>query len=421
MRIAEIEATASAAEEAGKEANETAKAATEFVAKESPQIKNTPPVPGEPPATCAADLVKLVTRVNEAKKVAMAALSKVAQAKATRLTKAQAKERYEKSMAPFKKYDADKDGKLSRREVQAFSKGAYSYNLPSDALDDIFKVLVKEDAKGVDKSDFHRLQCMIGISRENTMDSKRRTERETREKMIADQKDQMKASFEGAAELVKAALEAVQKAEKTVTPLSTFKGTASEMVKQADEADQVIEESKTSLQSAKDAVGKYNADECEKELKAYVTAELNKLKGQLSPIEQRSAKAVATCAKFRAEASKKNQAELEKLRAEGLSMIWHHQGVKKLSRDDMYKVFDNKKKGKVEEGKFVLFFETCKMKEDTERMSEDDAGRLFQYLCCDGEDHITKEQFLNMIRRFMKVLKASVITAEVSTKSKPLR
>jgi len=281
--------------------------------------------------------------------------------------------------------------------------------------------LVKEDSKGVDKSDFHRLQCMIGISRENTMDSKRRTEREAREKFIADQKDQMKASFEGASELVKEALEAVSKAEKTVTPLSTSKGTASEMVKQADEADQVIEASKTSLQNAKDAVGKYNADECEKELKSYVSAELNKLKGQLSPIEQRSAKAVATCAKFRAEASKKNQAELEKLRSAGLSCIWHHQGVKKLSRDDMYKVFDSKKKGKVEEGKFVQFFETCKMKEDAERMSEDDAERLFKYLVAGGADHLTKEQFLNMIRRFMKVLKASVLTNEVSTKSKPLR
>jgi len=297
------------------------------------------------------------------------------------------------------------------------------FSLPSDSLDEIFRVLVKGDSKGVDKADFHRLQVMIGIARENAMDAKKRETREKREEMLAGQKEEIKAKCEKASELIKEALEAASTAEKTVTPLNANKATATavEMVAKADEADQVLETSKGSLQTAKDAVDKFKAEESEAELKAFFTSELKKLQIQLTPIEQRITKAVATCAKFRAEATKKNELELEKLRGEGLNMIWNHQGMKKLSADDLYKVFDSKKKGKVEESKFVQFFENCKLKEGTERISEDDAERLFKYLDADDLGHITKDQFSNLIRRVMKCVKASVLTDGVSTKSKPLR
>merc|ERR1719271_472980 len=102
-------------------------------------------------------------------------------------------------------------------------------------------------------------------------------------------------------------------------------------------------------------------------------------------------------------------------------MIWHHQGAKKLTRDDVYKLFDPKKKDKVEETAFVKFYKTCELKAEEERMSEEDAQRLFNYLDADDEGRLTKEQFLNLIRRFMKCVKASVLTDDVSTKSKPMR
>jgi len=422
MKINEIEACSSAVEEAAKEANELAKVCIEFVAKESVNIKNCPPIQGEPPATCAADLAKLVNRLNEAKKTTSTTLAKVTAAKTTRVKKAHAKERYEKTLAPFKKFDTDKDGKLSRREILTFSKTLYSFPLPSDNVDEIFKVLVKEDSKGVDKADFHRLQVMIGIARESAMDTKRKENREKREKKLASMKETLQASIEKVTELLKEATEAGSKADKAIVPLHQNKATAtaSEMVSQADEAEKVVEAAKGSLQKAKDAVEKLST-ETEPELKGYQTSEIQKLKNQLIPVDQRSTKATAACAKFRADATKKNAVELEKLRAEGLSMIWHHQGAKKLAREDVYKLFDSKKKGKVEEGAFVKFFKTCELKEDGERMSEDDAGRLFGYLDSEEEGFLTKEQMLNLIRRFMKCVKASVLTDDVSTKSKPLR
>merc|ERR1719271_2397297 len=109
MKLGEIDACVAAVEEAGKDANEQAKLCADFVAKEAINMKNAPPIPGEKPATCAADLAKLTARMNEAKKATQLTLGKVNQAKNLRVKKAQAKERYEKSMAPFKKFDTDKD------------------------------------------------------------------------------------------------------------------------------------------------------------------------------------------------------------------------------------------------------------------------------------------------------------------------
>jgi len=106
-------------------------------------------------------------------------------------------------------------------------------------------------------------------------------------------------------------------------------------------------------------------------------------------------------------------------------MIFHHQGVKRLVIADLLDPFDPKKQGKVEESAFVKFFETCEKKEvdgaKVEGLSEDDASRLFAFLDEDAQGFLTKEAFSNLTRRFMKIVKASVLTEDISIKSKPKR
>merc|ERR1719265_1077825 len=155
-------------------------------------------------------------------------------------------------MAAFKKFDADKDGKLSRKEIQAFSKGEYKFTLPVEALDNICRILIAEGSKGVEQSSFQRVKVMIGIAREEAIDSKRKEAREAREKKIADLKEEMTENIKKAGELIKEAIEAAAKAEKQVEPLgaSAKSLTAAEMVTSADESDAVIETAKTSLTAA---------------------------------------------------------------------------------------------------------------------------------------------------------------------------
>jgi Ca2+-binding EF-hand superfamily protein len=422
LKLAAIEACASAVEKAGEEASEEAKAAGDFMLKEGAAMKNTPNIPGEPPATCSADVAKLAVRLNASKQTLTTAIAKCKTAKATQIKKANAKAKYEKGFASFKKFDMDKDGKLSRREIQAFSKGEYSFSVPLEALDSICNVLIKDTAKGVDKKDFHRLKQMIGIAREAALDTKRKATREAREQELASLKEGIEANSKETAAKVTAASEAVSAGEKAIGPLNAGKAkTSVEMVALADETDQIIEAAKKALTTAREAITELNT-ETEPELKSFLALEVKKLQAMLTPLEQRANKAGGAASVFRGTATKKNTAELEKFRIDALAMIFTHQGKKKLENTGVYQAFDSKKKGKVDESSFVKFFKTCQMKDDDdERLSEENAARLFNYLDAEDAGFISKESFLNLIRKFMKVVKASVLTDDMSTKSAPKR
>ena len=56
-------------------------------------------------------------------------------------------------------------------------------------------------------------------------------------------------------------------------------------------------------------------------------SEVKKLHNSLSPVEQKKSKAVGASTTFRAFANRKNTLELEKLKADGLATIFHHQGL----------------------------------------------------------------------------------------------
>merc|ERR1712129_634378 len=197
----------------------------------------------------------------------------------------------------------------------------------------------------------------------------------------------------------------------TCAPVQTKDMKAADMVTLADETDNVIEENKTSMTAAKDAVSALNI-EVEAELKTFLAQEIKKLQNSLNPLDARIAKSTSTSAKFRTDASRKNTAELEALRAQGLAIIFHHQGAKQLMQDGVYEVFDKKKTGKMKKDEDG---------EEADRLSEEDASRLFNYLDSDDKDHLTKEEFINLIRKFMKVVRASVLNEEISIKSKPSR
>jgi len=362
-----------------------------------------------------------VNRVNEAKKATQSALGKVNAAKTTLVKKAHAKEKYAATFAPLKKFG--RDGRMTRKEIQAYAKGEFKLSLNNETLDNICSVLIKKDGKGIDKTGFHKLRIMIGVAREASIDAKKRSTRENREKMIAAQKEKLTDRIAKAVELNKEAIEAVSKVEKAVLPLHASKigASAADMVVAADATVSDFEVSKKALEAAKETVTKL-AEETEPELKAFMSAELKKLQAPLAAVEQRSVKATSTMTRFRADATKKNETELETIRTSGIAMIFHHQGAKKLLKDGLYEKFDRKKKGRVEESVFVKFFATCELKDESDdRMSAEEASRLFEHFDTEGEGFLSKEVFMNLLRRFLKVMKASVLTEDTSTKSKPMR
>lgn len=423
LKLPEVDAAVLSVEEAGKGANESCQAASDFVLKEANNIKGVLPVQGEEIPTCAQDLQKLLGRITETKKTITQTLAKCKQQKEVRIKRCHAKEKLEKGLASFKKADADKDNKLSRKEIQTFAKNEYKFTIPIEFLDSICETLVKEGSKGVEKEDFHKLKVMIGIARETEIDAKRKKEREAREEKIKAIKEKLQEKLKATSDKVAATMETVGKAETTVKELNNTKSkdmTSTEMTKAADEADEVIEEAKKSIAGIKETVAGMNG-ETEPELKSFQQGEVKKLENQIKPLDGRVAKTVTIVTGWRAAAAKKNQAEVEKIRVAGLKAVFNHQGAKNLTTEALYKLFDPKGKGKVEETPFVKFFKTAEKKEGEESISEEDASRLFNYLDSDDESFIAKEIFMNLIRKFMKVSKASVLTKEISIKSDPLR
>jgi len=420
LKMAEIEKCAAAVEESGKEANAQAATLSEWLIKESPNIKNLPPVSGDEASTLTADLVKSTARLHEAKKTITLTMSKCLNAKAVRVKKVGAKDKFEKGLTAFKKYA--KSGVMSRKEVQAYCKGEHSFTIPAEMLDSICNNLIKEGAKGVDQADFFRMTVMIGISREGALDAKKKVAREALEKEVADKKERLVAKIVKATGVVADATEAVVKAEKHVQPLTTSAKTmtSAEMLAAAKESDDLVETTKESVTAAKDALVALNAEEIEAELKFFFNGEVKKVQNQFNPLEGRVSKAAGLSANFRAIAAKKNSTECEKLRVDSLAMIAHHQGAKKLMSSGVYEEFDKKKSGKVLEAAFVKFFKDCEKKEDTS-MSAEDAGRLFNHLDSESVGFIAQEQFMDLIRKFMKVIKASVLTEDISIKSSAVR
>jgi len=366
-------------------------------------------------------LQKMLTRIAEVKKQAGGSQLKSNAQKVHRTKKAEAKAKQEVAFASFKKFDADKDGKLNRKEIQAFAKGEYKFSLPVESLDLICTHLIAEGSKGVEKDMFHRMKTMIGVAREGSLDVKRKEAREAKEAALAKQKEKLTQKIAKAGELVTAAQEATAKAAKEVSGSGAKAKDmgGQQMVELANELDTAVEEAAAGVTSAREAIAALSA-EVEPELKIFLGSETIKLEHSLKTMEGNNTKAKISVTSFRVGATKKNNAELGKLRIDGLAMIAFHQGAKKLERAALYELFDKKKAGKVDESSFVKFFKTCE-KEESKTMSEEDASRLFNYLDSDDQASISEEVFMNMLRKFMKVVKASVITEDISTKSGVVR
>merc|ERR1712159_650258 len=81
----------------------------------------------------------------------------------------------------FNKFDKDKDGKLKRTELAAFSKVHYEFELKAEVLDKILRQLAKDDI-GVPFSKFSRLKAMVAIARSEVKARVRRAEEAEKER-----------------------------------------------------------------------------------------------------------------------------------------------------------------------------------------------------------------------------------------------
>jgi len=435
LTLKQVEATAAKSETAGEEARAKVKAAAAFGMEKNGDMKLAiitpppPPVAGEEekPAEKKPTLASLNAKLSEATRGTEATIRLAAVSKERATKKCGAKVKLDALKKIFTKYDKDKDLHLNKKEILAYAKGEFKLTLETAVVDNITKALVKEGEKGVSAEAFQCLKAVVGINREKALDAKRKEARLEREKELAEMKEKIQESAKEADKAATEAEEQIKKLEEAAKPLPTDAKTmkSTEMGTKADEVDGVAKEAKENLAEAMKLADGI-AEDVEAELKSIAVAEVFKIKRRTAQFDGRITKCVLAVTKFRGETSKREAAELEKFRSDAVKALHFHQDAKKLNPEELFEVVDNDKDGKIDERDFQAFFKSCEKNTEAEAegsaLTKDDLTRLFASLCEDEESSISKDDFCCLARRYMKVVKETVVTDSMDIKdSKTLR
>lgn len=346
----------------------------------------------------------------------------------------------------FSKYDKDKDGKLNKKEIEAFAKGEHKFTMPAEATEALLVALGADGAAaaGVKLADFQRLKAAVGVARERSKDQEKRVLREKREKELADQKAKVQVTIDAVADTVKAAEEKTQAASKEqLTLLSqgkTMKSPA--MLARATEYDELLDGVRASLVEVQKGIeGLGSGIEIDEALALWLKNERTKLEVRLKNLRNVVAKAETVLKKFRDEAAVKDVAELKELAKKAVTLLKVHQAAKEMQSLEIFKAIA-KGKVSIQADAFVAFLkkaqaeaqkakEAAKKDDDAEEkketaeeelLSDEEFKRAFTALDDEEEGFLSEENFVRLLRQVMKVMKDIVITSEICIKeSKTLR
>jgi Ca2+-binding EF-hand superfamily protein len=458
----EVEKTFKQIEEAGSSSSDKIKVCTDFVVQKGPGMKEPAPPVGHN-RDGAVDMKKnmsaLLARINECTRGQESIKRSLAMKKDKALKKGAARVKFDKMQAVFDKYDKDKDGMLSRKEILAYSKGEFEFVLSAEGADIICAALLNDGAKGVKKAQLQELKVSIGIAREKVKDAVLRAEREKREAELAELKKKLEAKIQEASESVKVAEDSMVEAEKATAAVQTEKAPgvsakAADLLTEIEECDGTV---KAAKESATKASGLCDAlsEGVDEQLLGDVARQSGPLKDRLARLDSRSSALAQKLTKYREEAKRKEAAELDVLKNTALLLMRYYRCTKKLTNEALFTAMDANKDDRIEESEFLKFFSSCdklpeikpeakkeeevddegKVKEEPEEVTQDgivrffsrsaetpstlteeELSRVFNYIDEDDEGVVSKAAFLRLLRHYMKVSKETVLTPEFDMK-----
>jgi len=355
LTVKSAEEMAQAIEEVGKEAKEKHKACTEFVMKKGQEMKVVDTLEkkkaAEEQAAKAAkaaeekaaegaeekaaegeedkkedkkedpnkeerpSLSRLLLKVGETGKIIDATVREATEAKTKTLKKLEAKAKMDAAASVFAKYDKDKDQFLNKKEVTAYAKGEFKFNLTTPALDFIWRVVVG-DGKGVAKKDFQSLKVAVGVQREKVQDEARKEARIAKEKAIAAKKEELQKQIDGVTKEVEAAEAKLQAAEKASTLNRAKDQSIPHLRALADAAETGGEETKEAVTTAAEAVAGLARDKQDEdladELVKWLALAEKTVKMRMMKFEGRLKKLKTNAENYRKEAQRKEDSSKPK-------------------------------------------------------------------------------------------------------------
>lgn len=423
----------------------------EFIKSKQTELRILPSAPAKKPVGEKKDdetkeeeekptLPKLQARVSQTKMAIDKEAKIFKTAHEGAIKKAAANAEMKKIHTTWVKYDKDKDGFLSKKEIGLYSKTEYGgFKMPDDAIDQIFKVLVAEGGKGVKEDDFQLLKMSIGVAREMERDRERRKERTDHEEEIAKQKANFQAKIDDYTSKIKDTENEINEFAK-VTRTLTPEGRKMKSVTMIEKANEV-EESSTACQAKIDTTTKEvdefasAEDEVEKELAKWLENEKRRLKNLVKNLTSQMSKATSTLQRFKEEAIKKDTAEVKQLSIKALAMMKNYQKEKSLSIEALFNEIDSKKSGAITAENFAPFVAKIALaaheaeKAEAEKVEEgkpaktvedaltaDDLKRVFTTIDEEKTGSVVLETFGAIMRVLMKVVKDVALTEEFTIK-----
>eukprot|EP00933_Yihiella_yeosuensis_P000211 TRINITY_DN10033_c1_g1_i2.p1 TRINITY_DN10033_c1_g1~~TRINITY_DN10033_c1_g1_i2.p1 ORF type:complete len:586 (-),score=170.43 TRINITY_DN10033_c1_g1_i2:92-1588(-) len=334
---------------------------------------------------------------------------KSAKVKADRRTKALKKD--EDRKANFAKYDLDKDGKLNRKEVEAYCKAVIDYQLTKDVLDKILKAL-----EPLTFEKFRTMHQRVSIAKSEILAREKRAEAEAKAKIIEEQKRAAQEIFDEALKIIQASETTAGEAEGKARPLlKDLQMGAAEMKAAANEVEELMKRVEEELKQS-EAKLKAGNTECEskeelKDIAEQATARLGRIETR---VQGRLQKLAAALKIARDKATRKEFAEIDGKRAECVTAI-----RAKLAEDGKTgeQLFEDIGSGKaLSQDAFIAFVKKLSGFD----LADGEGENLFSHIVGE-ETEIVKDRFLELVRLFYKCVKATVIAEEISIKSKTVR
>mmetsp|Transcript_104529 Transcript_104529/g.185972 ORF Transcript_104529/g.185972 Transcript_104529/m.185972 type:complete len:1039 (+) Transcript_104529:66-3182(+) len=312
----------------------------------------------------------------------------------------------------FARLDADGDGRLNRTEVSAFGLAEFGFELPEEVLNKIMRVL---EPIGFDK--FISLRQKVAIAKSEAESRKRRAE-ELELKKLAEEKsqevgqtiDEIKKKVEEMEAHLTKAEEDLKALAKDDTSENITAGTEKAEAGAKEVQDMLVEASQK-LQQVEEA-----CDELP-DLKRMVRRDVTSLQEQLKQTEAHMGKLSALVKASCEQASEKALEAAQKLKTQIVTAL---RSAMSSQGKDGQELFEGINGGQpLSLASLKDFFKG--LDGFGESLLESQLENLFEEVAGSLEATIEKEPFLDLIRLYYKCVKGTVLSEDITIKSKTVR
>lgn len=409
LEVAALEKASEGFNEALGKVRAACKACTDFLISKRPVMEEAKTVAAE----TKQKLLPLQQKIHEAMKQIAQSVNGVQAKIDLAAKKEKATKLLEQRQALFKRYDADNDGMLSAKEIAAYAKGEFQFDVPKAVVEKLMS-LYGNGGKGVLQAEMIRVRTAVGIAREEAAVKSRKEEAEKRKAQIEAEKQALQGKLDLASKTVDGLEDGVAELETATKDLPSEASATSELKASLTKGDDAHNAAKASVASAKAEVQELEKTECSEELKSFLQAAVKTLTQKLDAFNGRLSRSSAALTKLRDATKKKDCSELLTFHADVVTALRKHAQKTGLKGEEVFKAVDKDGDGEVSEADFLAFISGCE--EKAEGLNEDSLRRFFADEADKESMKLSKETVLRLAKVYYKVAAATAITADLILK-----